>query len=200
MRTRLTRLAFTFALISGCVSQPASQPKTAEQLKQERIDFIVSQMKMRGASQAEIDQTVSYMKLSYEDQLNNSIKPSYIGSSAENLVVLIENGQSHCDLQRNALKIPVSVEFTNETKLKLAQCATITSRIVNNYYYKYYVNASASENVRSASDETYLRWKDYINSITQGSPFAQEQASLLLKSQINKFEQIHLREITKKSK
>lgn len=194
-------VALSVALLTGCVSQSAYTPKTDEQIAQEVLDQTVSDMRARGASQKEIDSTIAYLKLSYEDQLKDSIKPSAVSNPAENLVEMISSSIFYCDLQRRSLKIRITDDYTRKTERKLSQCAVSSSRIVSSYYYKEYISYETSESVKSASDEAYLKWGSYVNSVLQGSPpYLQEQASLAVKDQVAKFRQIYLREIISKRK
>lgn len=201
MRSKWTYATFALALLTGCVTQPAYVPKTDEQMAQEVLDKTVSDMRARGASQEEIDRAIAYSKLSYEDQLKDSIKPSTVSNPAENLVDMINSSLFHCDLQRSSLKIRITDDYTRKTERKLSQCAASTNRIVSSYYYKEYVSFEPSEAVKSASDEAYLKWSSYVNSVLQGSPpYLQEQASLSVKDQVSKFRQVYLREIISKRK
>ncbi|HCF2574853.1 MULTISPECIES: hypothetical protein [Pseudomonas] len=199
MRFTWSSLAFSVALLTGCVSQSAYTPKSDEQIAQEALDKTVSDMRARGASQQQIDTTIAYSKLSYEDQLKDSIKPSAVSNPAENLVDMINSSLFHCDLQRSSLKIRITDDYTRKTERKLSQCAASTSRIVSSYYYKEYVSYEPSEPVKSASDEAYLKWTSYVNSVLQGSPpYLQEQAALSVKDQVSRFRQVYLREIISK--
>lgn len=199
MRFKWTCVAFTLVLLAGCVSQPAYVPRTDEQIAQEALDETVADMKQRGASQAEIDRMVAHSKLSYEEQLKSYISP--ISTPAENLVGLIERGLFYCDLQRSSLKIPITYEYTMKTKRKLVECIYTSSRVISSYYYKSYVPSISSDAVKGAVDETYLKWSGYGDSIFKSAPsYLQDEASIAVKDQVNRSEQVFLREAQKKNK
>ena len=199
MRSKWIYAVIAAALLTGCVSQPAYVPKTDEQIAQELLDKTVQDMKSRGASQDEIDKAVAYSKLSYEDQIKSSVKPSTGSNPAENLVDMISRSLFNCDLQRNSLKIRISQEYTSKTQRKLVQCVVITSRLLSSYYYKEYIFYSPSEPVNEAADEAYLKWNSYVNSILQSAPhYLQEQASLSANDQVRKFQQVNLRDVISK--
>jgi hypothetical protein len=199
MRSKWTCAAITFVLLAGCVSQPAYVPKTDEQIAQEALDKTVADMKQRGASQAEIDRMITHSKLSYEDQLKSYISP--ISTPAENLVELIDRGLFYCDLQRSSLKIPITYEYTIKTERKLVECISTSSRVISSYYYKSYVPSTSSDAVKGAVDETYLKWSSYGDSIFKSAPsYLQDQASMAVKDQVNRSEQVFLRETQKNKK
>lgn len=199
MQSKWTCAAFTLALLTGCVTQPAYIPKTDEQLEQESMDRMVAYKRQQGASQADIDDYVARSKLSDGENLKTRISTS--STPAENLVKLIDGGRFYCDLQRNSLKTPITYEYTMKTKRKLVECISSTSRVISSYYYDSYISSTCSDAVKTTVDESYLKWNGYKDSIFQSSPSSlQEQASLAVKDQVNRSEQIFLREALKKNK
>ncbi|WP_232434413.1 hypothetical protein, partial [Pseudomonas asplenii] len=131
MRSKGICAAIIIALLAGCASQPTPPPKTDEQIAQDVSNDIIAKMRARGASQEEIDKAQAYLKLSYEDRLKQSIKPSQYSPPPENLVDLINSSLFQCDLQRSSLKIPISYEETSKTQAKLTKCLSISNSIVN---------------------------------------------------------------------
>lgn len=200
MRLKWILAVSTFALLIGCT--PAYVPKTADQIQQEVQDEMISKMRQRGESQADIDRQIAYSKLSYADQLKESIKPSWNSSDpSESMVSLIEHSLNMCDLQRNSLKLQLGSSFATKASERLVQCVATAGDVVRDYYYKEYIKSSSPESLRSAADETYLKWNGYVDSILQGSPsYMQEQSSLSLKSQAARFYQLSLREALSKQK
>lgn len=201
LRLKWICAALTLAILSECVTQPAYVPKTDDQINQEVLEKTIVDLKSRGASQAEVDRVIAHSKLSYEDQLKDSIKPSSISSPAENLVAMIRDSLFYCDLQRNSLKINISQDRTMKTEIKLAQCVVTTSGILSSYYYKKYVTYTPSNATKAVADEAYLKWGSYVDSILQRSPsYLQEQASLSVNDQVRRFQQVELEEILSKKK
>jgi|GEM_PF-3353490 len=191
--------ALALALLTGCVSQSEYVPKTDEQIAQESLDNTISDMRQRGASQAEIDKFVAYQKMSFEDQLKSTISPN--SSPAENLVGLINKGLFYCDLRRSSLKRPITYEYTAKLRRELMECISSSSQVITSYYYNSYASANSSEAVKAAVDETYLKWGSYKNSIFQSAPsYMQDQASLSLKDYISRSEQVFFKEVLAKQK
>lgn len=199
MQAKWILSVFTIALLTGCIDHTKYAPKTEEQIEQESQDRTASLMRKEGSTQSEIDAFIARSKLSDGEKLKSRI--SEWSTPAENLVSLIDGGVFYCDLQRKSLMLQISYEHSQRTRRKLVECISTTSKVINTYYYGSYVSAPSSDEVKSAADESYIKWNAYKTTIFQNSPSAiQEQASLTVKDQVTKSEQIFLREALKKNK
>lgn len=166
-----------FFLATGCETKGTSTPpykvakveKYGNQIKIEKYDRTVSKMKLDGKSIEEINKSIPYADLPYEQAFERGIYENR--TIARNMLDLIDTTIESCDWQRGTIERASRYpDLERKYRAEYFECLRAGSAVVNNYFFRVYSKNNQVESEKKLVDEAYISWKAYYDSIYSNQP------------------------------
>ncbi|MBX9914601.1 MAG: hypothetical protein K2Y25_11965, partial [Pseudomonadaceae bacterium] len=163
-------------VLAGCQTTPTEPPKTREQIKAE-IDAdveakMITEMKLKGKTQEEINHIVNYLHLPYKKQLESQVADYH--TTAGNMLALLDHSYSTCKQTQESMNLAIELdrdlhningELSKSRKADLSTCAVESSDVIREFYYKSYYKKISDPKEYEIVNDTYVKWTSYMREI-----------------------------------